>query len=196
MNVENMSELDPTESIPEDAAPEAEPEPLPPPDRTVQLEEELAEAKDQLLRALAEQENIRRRAQRDKEESVKYAATAFAKDLISTADNLRRALDSVKESELDEVGKNLLTGIAATERGLLAAFERNGIRRIDPLGEKFDHNLHQALFEVEDTSKPTGTVAQVLAPGYTLHDRLLRAAMVGVAKGGPATGPTGGGPAT
>ncbi|HLY54503.1 MAG TPA: nucleotide exchange factor GrpE [Stellaceae bacterium] len=190
-----MSELDPTETNPEEAAPEAEPEALPPPDPTAQLEEELAQAKDQLLRALAEQENIRRRAQRDKEESVKYAATALAKDLISTADNLRRALDSVKESELDEVGKNLLTGVAATERGLLSAFERNGIRRIDPLGEKFDHNFHQALFEVEDASKPAGTVAQVLAPGYTLHDRLLRAAMVGVSKGGPGAGSTGAGSA-
>jgi molecular chaperone GrpE len=167
-------------------------------DRIAELEDELAKTKDQLLRALAEQENIRRRAQRDKEDSVRYAAANFAKDLISTPDNLRRALDSVKAEELtDELGRTLLTGVAATERALLGTFERHGIRQIAPLGEKFDHNLHQALFEVENTGKPAGTVVQVLAPGYVLHDRLLRAAMVGVAKGpvakteaepGPATG--------
>jgi molecular chaperone GrpE len=168
--------------------------------RIAELEDELARTKDQLLRALAEQENVRRRAQRDRDEQVKYAAAAFAKDLISTPDNLRRALESVKESDLvDDVAKNLLAGVAATERELLATFERNGIRRIDPLGEKFDHNFHQALFEVENTGKPAGTVVQVMVPGYVLHDRLLRAAMVGVAKGdggakaepAPATEPEG-----
>ncbi len=149
-----------------------------------EVTEELARVKDQLLRALAEQENVRRRAQRDRDEAVKFAASNFAKDLITSADNLRRALDSVKEEDLtDERARTLLAGVAATERGLLATFERHGIRKVDPLGEKFDHNLHQALFEVEHTGKPAGTVVQVLASGFTLNDRLLRAAMVGVAKG-------------
>ncbi len=153
-------------------------------DRVTELEAEVARLKDQLLRALAEQENTRRRAQRDKEDSVKFAAANFAKDLIATPDNLRRALDSVKEEDVkDEVLKTLLAGVAATERALLASFERNGIKRIEPMGEKFDHNFHQAIFEVEHSGKPAGTVVQVLAPGYTMHDRLLRAAMVGVAKG-------------
>ncbi len=154
--------------------------------RVAELEAQLKEAKDQLLRALAEQENIRRRLRLEKEESVRYAAFGFAKDLISTPDNLRRALESVKDDDLkDEVAKNLLAGVAATERALMATLERNGIRRIDPMGEKFDHNFHQALFEVEHTGKPAGTVVQVLAPGYAMHDRLVRAAMVGVAKGEP-----------
>ncbi len=161
-------------------------------ERVAALEAELAQSKDQLLRALAEQENTRRRAQRDKEESIKYAASTFAKDLLPTADNLRRALDSMANTEIrDESVKTLLTGVAATERELLAAFERNGIKRVDPMGQRFDHNLHQALFEVENSGKPAGTVVQVLAPGYTLHDRLLRAAMVGVAKGEPADGGAG-----
>lgn len=155
--------------------------------RIAELEAELAQGKDQLLRALAEQENARRRIQRDKEEALRYAASTFAKDLLSTADNLRRALDSVASAEIqDEAVKTLIVGIEATERELLSAFERNGLKRVDPLGQKFDHNLHQALFEVESSGKPAGTVVQVLAPGYTLHDRLLRAAMVGVAKGEPA----------
>jgi molecular chaperone GrpE len=137
---------------------------------------------------MAEVENIRRRAQREREDAVKYAATNVARDLLSTADNLRRALSSVNEAQLaDESTKSLLTGVAATERELLAAFEKNGIKRLDPKGERFDHNFHQAIFEVENTGKPAGTVVEVLQPGYVLHDRLLRPAMVGVAKGGPAS---------
>jgi molecular chaperone GrpE len=156
--------------------------------RIAELEAEAAKLKDQLLRALAEQENIRRRAQRDRDESVKYSAQRFATDLLSVADNLRRALDNAPEAQIqDELTKTLLAGVSATERELLGAFEKHGIRRVDPMGEKFDHNLHQAMYELEHTGKPSGTIVQVLAPGYLLQDRLLRAAMVGVAKGdGPA----------
>jgi molecular chaperone GrpE len=112
--------------------------------------------------------------------------TGFAKDLLSAADNLRRALDSLPEAEVkDERTRGLLAGVAATERELLGVFERHGIRRIDPKGEPFDHNLHQAIFEVVREDQPSGTVVEVLQPGYVLHDRLLRPAMVGVAKGGP-----------
>jgi molecular chaperone GrpE len=155
-------------------------------DRLTALEAELAEQKDRLLRALAETENVRRRAQREREDASKYAVTGFAKDLLSAADNLRRALESLPEAEIkDERTRGLLAGVAATERELLSVFERHGIRRIDPKGDPFDHNLHQAIFEAERNDQPSGTVVEVLQPGYVLHDRLLRPAMVGVAKGGP-----------
>jgi molecular chaperone GrpE len=152
-------------------------------ERLAAVEAELAESKDRLLRALAETENVRRRAERERADASKYGASALAKDLLNVADNLRRALESVPEAQAaDERTRNLLQGVAATERELLAAFERNGIRRIEPAGERFDHNLHQAIFEVENTGQPPGTVVQVLQPGYVMHDRLLRPAMVGVAK--------------
>jgi molecular chaperone GrpE len=154
--------------------------------RVIELEAELADYKDRLLRALAETENVRRRAQREREDTSKYAVTGFAKDLLSAADNLRRALESLPESEArDELTRSLLAGVAATERELLGVFERHGIKRIDPRGELFDHNLHQAIFEVERPDQPSGSVVEVLQPGYVLYDRLLRPAMVGVAKGGP-----------
>jgi molecular chaperone GrpE len=155
-------------------------------DRLTALEAELADQKDRLLRALAETENVRRRAQREREDASKYAVSGFAKDLLSAADNLRRALESLPEAEVkDERTRSLLAGVAATERELLSVFERYGIRRIDPKGEPFDHNFHQAIFEAERADQPSGTVVEVLQPGYVLHDRLLRPAMVGVAKGGP-----------
>ncbi len=154
--------------------------------RAADLEAELAEYKDRLLRALAETENVRRRAQREREDASKYAIAGFAKDLLSAADNLRRALESLPESEAkDKRTRSLLAGVAATERELLGVFERHGIKRIDPKGEVFDHNLHQAIFEAERPDYPAGSVVEVLQPGYVLHDRLLRPAMVGVAKGGP-----------
>lgn len=166
--------------------PEGEAEERSADDRLVEIEAELADQKDRLLRALAETENVRRRAQREREDASKYAVTGFAKDLLSAADNLRRALESVPEAEIkDERTRSLLEGVAATERELLGAFERHGIKRIDPKGERFDHNFHQAIFEVDRPDAPSGTVVEVLQPGYVLHERLLRPAMVGVAKGGP-----------
>jgi molecular chaperone GrpE len=154
--------------------------------KLAEAEAALAETKDRLLRALAETENLRRRAQRERDDAGKYAASAFAKDMIDVADNLRRALSAAPaEAEWDELTRKLLTGVAATERELLAALERHGIKRIDPQGERFDHNFHQAMFEVDDTGQPAGTIVQVLQPGYVMHDRLLRPAMVAVAKGGP-----------
>jgi molecular chaperone GrpE len=164
----------------ESAAEEASPE-----TRVTELQTELADYKDRLLRALAETENVRRRAQREREDASKYAMSGFAKDLLSAADNLRRALESLPESEVkDERTRSLLAGVAATERELLSVFERHGIKRIDPKGERFDHNFHQAIFEAERPGEPSGSVVEVLQPGYVLHDRLLRPAMVGVAKGG------------
>jgi molecular chaperone GrpE len=147
------------------------------------LEAELADLKDRLLRALAETENVRRRAHREREEVSKYAVAGFAKELLSVADNLRRALESLPEVEArDERTRSLLAGVEATERELLRVFERHGIRRIDPKGERFNHNFHEAVFEAERPGHPAGTIIEVLQPGYVLHDRLLRPAMVGVAK--------------
>ncbi|MBV8775737.1 MAG: nucleotide exchange factor GrpE [Alphaproteobacteria bacterium] len=161
-----------------------------PEERAAALEAELAEAQDKLLRALAETENTRRRAQRERLDAEKYGIGRFAEGLLSVADNLRRALDSLPESEAkDDRTRSLIAGVAATERELLAAFERNGLKRIDAMGEKFDHNFHQAVFEAENSGRPAGTVVEVLQPGYVLHDRLLRPAMVGVAKGGAPAAP-------
>jgi molecular chaperone GrpE len=153
--------------------------------RLAAVEAELANTKERLLRALADTENVRRRFQRERDDTQKYAITAFAKDLLSTADNLRRALEALPEAEVSDARtRSLLDGVAATERELLGAFERHGLRRIDPQGEPFDHNFHQAIFEAERPGVPAGTVVEVLQPGYVLHDRLVRPAMVGVAKGG------------
>jgi molecular chaperone GrpE len=152
------------------------------------VDKELAELKDRLLRALAETENVRRRAEREREDTAKYAVTGFARDVLPVADNLGRALAAIgpdlrgKDPSLDA----LIAGIELTDRELKSIFERHGIRRIDPLGERFDHNFHQAMMEVEDPTKPPGTVVQVLQAGYGLRDRLLRPAMVAVAKGGRA----------
>jgi molecular chaperone GrpE len=168
-----------------DTSAEADAIPVSPEERVATLEAELAEAKDRLLRALAETENVRRRAQRERADAEKYGFAKFAGDLLSVADNLRRALDSLPEAEArDDRTRSLLSGVAATERELLAAFERHSLQRIDPKGERFDHNFHQAVFEVENSGRPAGTVVEVLQPGYVVHDRLLRPAMVGVAKGG------------
>jgi molecular chaperone GrpE len=149
-----------------------------------QARTEAAQLKDQLLRALAEAENTRRRSQREREESARYAAAPLSKDIVQVADNLSRALAAVPAEALakDEALKNLVEGIAATERQFLAALERHNVKRIDPLGERFDAHLHQAMFEVPGTGQPAGTIVQVLQPGYVLHDRLLRPALVGVAK--------------
>lgn len=156
-------------------------------ERVAALEAELSEMTDRWKRAAAEAENTRRRLQREKEDSVRYAAAGFARDMLSVADNLRRALESVSEEALaaDETVKALHDGVALVERELLGAFERNGVARIEPLGESFDPNRHEAMFEIPDESTPSGTVVQILQPGYMLHERLLRAAMVGVARGGP-----------
>jgi molecular chaperone GrpE len=152
-----------------------------------QLQKEVADLKDRLLRALAETENVRRRSEREREDTAKYAMTGFARDILGVADNLGRALASLgpeargKDVSLDA----LISGIELTDRELTSVFERNGIKRIDPAGERFDPNLHQAMMEIDDPGKPSGTVVQVLQTGYIIRDRLLRPAMVAVSKGGP-----------
>jgi molecular chaperone GrpE len=158
-------------------------------DALMAAQQEVAALKDQLLRALAETENVRRRAARDKEDAGKFAMAGFAREVLAVADNLQRALEAISPDSLDKdpVLKTLVEGIEATERQLGVAFDKQGIKKVWPLGEKFDSNLHQAMFEVPGTDKPAGTVVQVLQAGYTLHERLLRPAMVGVAKGQPTT---------
>jgi len=154
------------------------------------LEAEVASLKDQLLRAMAETENVRRRAQREREDSLKYAAAPIVKDLLAVADNLQRALESVPEDQVaeNEQMKNLHLGVEMTQKELQSVFERHGIRTINPLGERLDPHLHEALYEIEDPAKPAGTVMQIIQSGYRLHDRLLRAARVGISKGGPKAG--------
>jgi molecular chaperone GrpE len=149
---------------------------------------EAAQMKDQALRAMAEAENTRKRAVRDREDAQKYGVTNFAREMLTVADNLRRALEAIPAETLqtDEVLKTLYDGVAATERQLEAALGKQQIQRIWPEGERFDSNFHQAMFEVPDSGKPAGTVVQVLQAGYKIHDRLLRPALVGVAKGGSA----------
>jgi molecular chaperone GrpE len=149
-------------------------------------EGQITELKDQVLRARAELENQRRRLERDKEDSIRYAAARFAKDILSVADNLGRALAALPQGEeLPPAVKTLADGVAATERELLSVFERHGITRVVAEGARFDPNLHQAMMEQDDPSKPAGTVLHVMMPGYVQHDRLLRPAMVVVSKGGP-----------
>jgi molecular chaperone GrpE len=154
------------------------------PTREAELEVQVVELKDQLLRAVAEQENVRKRAEREREQIRKFGISNFAKELLSAADNLRRALDAGPQDMdgVDDAVRNLIVGVEMTERELLSAFEKNGVRKIDPMGEKFDYNFHQAMFEVEDSGQEAGTVVQVLQSGYAIEDRILRPAMVGVAK--------------
>jgi molecular chaperone GrpE len=154
-----------------------------PPETTASAETELAELKDRLLRVMAESENLRRRAARERDDAVRYAAANVIEDLLPTADSIRRAIESVAQERAagDELLQNLLTGVLLTEKALLSAFEKHGIRRIDPaLGEAFDPNKHHAIVAVGDANLPSGTVRSVLQPGYAYHDRVLRPAMVGV----------------
>jgi molecular chaperone GrpE len=153
-------------------------------------EQQIAELKDQLLRALAEVENTRRRAQREIEDARKYAVANFARDVLSVADNLRRALDAVPEdAAASEDLKALTEGVGLTERELLSMMERHNIRKVDPMGQKFDPNLHQAMFEADTPGADPGTVIEVAQPGYVIGERLLRPAMVGVAKKPPKAAP-------
>lgn len=150
--------------------------------RIVELENELAEMKNKWMRAIADEQNIRRRSEKEKQDALKYGVTNFAREMVNVADNLGRAMSSVPE-ELK--ASDFVKGVEMTERELQNAFTKVGIKRIEALGKPFDHNLHQAVFEVEDPSQPAGLVAQVMQDGYVIHDRLLRPAMVGVSKGGP-----------
>ena len=147
-------------------------------------EAEIADLKDKLLRSLADNENTIRRAKREREDTAKYAAANFARDMLTVADNLHRALDAAPESlsEGDDQTKAFMEGIDLTSRELLSVLERHGIKKISPVGEKFNHDQHEALFEVPTSDMAPGMVVQVIEDGFIIHDRLLRAAKVGVSK--------------
>jgi molecular chaperone GrpE len=150
------------------------------------------ELRDRLLRTLADMENLRKRTDREVADSRLYAVTSFARDILGVADNMRRALDAVgPELRASAEGgvKALIDGVELTERELLKALEKNGMRQFSPQGEKFDPNLHQAMYEVPDASVPAGSVVQVVQPGYMIGERVLRPALVGVSKGCPKTAP-------
>lgn len=167
----------------ENTAAQAEAEQADPRDaRIAELEAELAAAKDQQLRALAEAENTRRRSQRDREEAAKYGAVGLARDLLNIADNLGRALAAAPETSEDAAIQGLIEGITMVQKELNTVLERHHVRQVPGVGEPFDHSYHQAVVEMPSEEIEPGNVAQVLQTGYILHDRLLRAAMVAVAK--------------
>ncbi len=153
---------------------------------------EANELRDKLLRTLAEMENLRRRHSRELEDARKYAMAGFARDLLDVADNMRRALAAVPDEarEQNELVRNLLEGVDLTERSLLNAFDKHGVKKVTPeRGEKFDHNRHQAMFEVPTADLPPGHIADVMQSGWVISDRLLRPAMVGVTKAAPQAAP-------
>ena len=157
-----------------------------PEDKVAKAQAEAAEAKDRYLRAVAELENYRRRAEKERQDTAKFAIASFARDTLPVLDNLRRGLDSVSADDRKATPalETLAAGMELTEREMLATLERHGIEKVDPQGQPFDHNFHQAMMEIEDASVAPGTVVQVLQAGYVLNGRLLRPALVGVAKGG------------
>jgi molecular chaperone GrpE len=179
---------------PDDAAasnPEAE--------RIAALEAENADVKDRLLRLAADMENLRRRTEREIKDARTYAVTGFAREMLAVADNLRRAIEAVPaeaKAEGDSGLDGLIDGVEVTERGLIASLEKHGVKKLEPEGQRFDPNFHQAMFEVPNPNVPNNTVVQVVQAGYAIGDRVLRPAMVGVAKGGPKAAPSAGEPGT
>ena len=154
--------------------------------------QEAADLKDKLLRALAEMENLRRRTEREVADARLYGIASFARDILGVADNMDRALqalDTDLREKADATTKVLLDGVELTERELLKVLEKHGIKKIEPIGEKFDPNFHQAMYEVQDASVPAGTIVQVVQAGYLIVDRMLRPALVAVAKGGSKSAP-------
>jgi molecular chaperone GrpE len=173
---------------PATAAATAAAEPTP----STALEREHAEMRDRLLRTLAEMENLRKRTEREIADARLYGMATFARDVLGVADNMRRALDAVPpdlRASAEAGMKALVDGVELTERELLKALEKNGVRQFTPQGEKFDPNVHQAIYEVPDTSVPAGSIVQVVQPGYMIGERVLRPALVGISKGGPRAAP-------
>lgn len=157
-------------------------------DEIAAIQAENAEMKDRLLRLAADMENLRRRTAREVQDARAFAISKFAADMLNVADNLRRALEHVTEEQretADETLKTLLEGVELTERAMHATFERHGISKLEPEGQKFDPNFHEAMFEVPNPDVPNNTVVQVVQAGYQISGRVLRPAKVGVAKGGP-----------
>ncbi|MAH05273.1 MAG: nucleotide exchange factor GrpE [Alphaproteobacteria bacterium] len=159
--------------------------------RIAELEQAVAQEKERALRALAEAENTRRRALKDREDAGKYAISRFARDLLDVLDNFSRAMDSVPEDlkEVDERINAVITGVESVQNDMLKIFTSHGIQKIEPLDERFDPNFHEVMFEAPGSGKPEGVVIQVIEPGYVISGRLLRPARVGVAKGDPGAAP-------
>src|SRR5918993_2467705 len=184
-----------------DSAPEAlhEAASAPEADPVAVLEAEKADLKDKMLRLMADMENLRRRTEREVADARTYAVANFARDMLNVADNVRRAIESVPEearSTAEGAFKTLIEGIDLTERDLLKNLERHGVKKLDPQGQKFDPNLHQAMFEIPNAEVPNGTVLQVVQSGYVIGERVLRPALVGVSKGGPKAAANGAGSET
>ncbi|MGF9565418.1 nucleotide exchange factor GrpE [Neorhizobium sp. JUb45] len=157
-------------------------------DPIAELQAENADLRDRFVRLAADMDNLRRRTERELKDAKVYGVTSFARDMLGVSDNLRRALDAVPaemRAAADAGLTTLLEGVEMTERSMLSTLERHGVKKIEPEGEKFDPNFHQAMFEVPNPAVPNNTVVQVVQDGYKIGDRVLRPAMVGVAKGGP-----------
>jgi molecular chaperone GrpE len=183
------SQADPAPEAANDVASAPEADPI------AVLEAEKADLKDKMLRLMADMENLRRRTEREIADARTYAVANFARDMLNVADNVRRAIESVPEEAsktAEGAFKGLIDGIDLTERDLLKTLERHGVKRLDPEGQKFDPNLHQAMFEVPNPEVPSGTVVQVVQTGYVIGERVLRPALVGVAKGGAKAAPQAG----
>ena len=177
----------------EHEAPETAPAAEAAPDPIAALAKEAADLKDRLLRTLAEMENLRRRTEREVADARTYGVTNFARDILAVADSMERALKALDDEIRDKADagvKALLDGVEITERELIKVMEKHGVRRIEPQGQKFDPNLHQAMYEIPDATVPAGTVVQIMQPGYTIGERVLRPALVGVSKGGPKAAPS------
>ncbi|MGE6783424.1 nucleotide exchange factor GrpE [Ensifer adhaerens] len=171
-----------------DAAEAAEAAAVAEPDPLELARAESAELRDKYLRLAAEMDNLRRRTERDVKDAKSYSVAGFARDMLAVSDNLRRALDAIpaEAKEAGEAGLDaLIEGVEMTERSMLSALERHGVKKLEPEGQKFDPNFHQAMFEIPNADVPNNTVLQVVQAGYTIGDRVLRPAMVGVSKGGP-----------
>lgn len=193
---------DPNGRNDDSAGPEQGPEPVvskpyimpddPEPGSAEALAKEAAELRDKMLRTLAEMENLRQRTRREVANSKVYGITGFARDVLDIADSLQRTIDAVPaetRESADPLLKALIEGVELTERSLLSALEKNGVKKFDPQGEKFNPNFQQAMYEVPDPSVPAGTVVQVVQAGYTIGERVLRPALVGVSKGGAKAAP-------
>jgi molecular chaperone GrpE len=181
-------------AAPELSAPQTDQAPPAEADPVAELTRQNADLKDKLLRTLAEMENLRKRTEREVVDARTYGVASFARDSLAIADNLRRALDAIgpeMRETSDAATKALIDGVDLIERELLKTLERNGVKKFDPAGEKFDPNVHQAMYEVPDETVPPGTVAQVIQPGYMIGDRVLRPALVAVTKGGAKPGAAG-----
>ena len=152
-------------------------------DIILKLNEEISDLKDQRLRAIAELENFRKRAEKDQSDALKYGVTNFAKEIINIKDNIERAQSSISdEVKTNEAVKSVVEGLDLIAQATVSTFEKIGIKKVESINQKFDHNLHQAMMEIEKDEMEPGTIVQEILPGYTLHDRLLRPAMVGVSK--------------